>query len=1189
MARRTFDEVVGKYRTAAKKLRVGEVEFSGFTYQVQVFEGEEEFWPFLQLDEEGVQDALCQCEDEPTCVHLAAAVLKILESGEPLHVRFQKHLWNVLGQIFADRFGYEVKVLEREGDAWVLRARSGREVFRLEGAVDGLIEGRAAQTEETSIKFSGLEQEELQLWKEGRPSPALRYELSFWSDLAKRMMDARVTFGYGEDGLPNEVRGELGGLSVMFYVSRANLPKLVRALKTVESELVVHDLDDKGLKLTYDRESGALHVEGAKRAPEVEGGVGVDGWLFVPGDGFYARGEEARVLEPVVPAEDVGALLSEQGKVVARHLEGEEVHTRAVRPQFEIDFDEEWNLHVRCFLFEKGDLQKPGARHFGRWAYLVDKGFYPLERSLFEEASTVVPPSEVSGFVHRHRAWLNTQEGFHTHLATVESSLGYGVDEEGNLRFEGRVELAGKSRDFGEWIYVGGQGFYSKARGRAASSVRAGLVVERDEVAGFIRSNREDLELIDGFLSDECPVEGGSLRITLGAKQRVLVKPKYELHSRWRSRDVLFFDEFVYLRDQGFSEIPFERRLPEKFAQPVTLKGQELHAFLTYELPALKPFVSYLDPRLEQAEKVTLTIEEAQQQAGMIELKLCYQTEVGSVAVLDLWEALHKRHKLLFTDAGLLDLKELRFQWLRGIDEDRLRDGRVVLGSLEFIRLIVAEDPTAKGERAQSLLDIFSNLSPSESPDLRGLKSQLRPYQEEGVDWLWFLYSNHLSGLLCDDMGLGKTHQAMALMAAAANTSDQRPYLIVCPTSVIYHWREKLAQFLPSLNVLTFYGPQRSLKSLHRADVLLTSYGVLRSERERFSLIPFQLAIFDEVQVAKNYASITHAALSNVRARMRLGLTGTPIENNLRELKSLFDLILPTYLPPERQFRDRFILPIEKDGDQGKKAVLRRVIRPFLMRRKKEEVLKDLPEKTEELAHCELSDEQRALYNETILRQRDQLVRALKDEKEPAPYLHVFAMLTHLKQICDHPAVHHKTPEKFRQHQSGKWDLFCELLSQARESEQKVVVFSQYLFMLDIIEAYLKEQGIEYAAIRGSTAARDVQLEKFQKDPKCQVFVGSLQAVGLGVDLTAASVVIHYDRWWNAARERQATDRVHRIGQTRGVQVFKLLTLGTIEERIDQLITQKGALMEEVVGSDEQGIIKAFSRAELIALLSEAL
>ncbi len=220
-----------------------------------------------------------------------------------------------------------------------------------------------------------------------------------------------------------------------------------------------------------------------------------------------------------------------------------------------------------------------------------------------------------------------------------------------------------------------------------------------------------------------------------------------------------------------------------------------------------------------------------------------------------------------------------------------------------------------------------------------------------------------------------------------------------------------------------------------------------------------------------------------------------------------------------------------------------------------------------------------------LQQRRHHLLAELQKDGQSIPFLHIFALLSSLKQICDHPAVYLKTPEDYQLYGSGKWELFVELLREARESQQKVVVFSQYLGMLDIIEGYLTEQGIGYAAIRGATQNRKEQLRLFNHEPECEVFVGSLQAAGLGIDLTAGSVVIHYDRWWNAARENQATDRVHRIGQTRGVQVFKLVTKGTFEEKIDAMIIRKGKLMEEVVGVDDQYILKSFTRSDLIQLL----
>jgi SNF2 family DNA or RNA helicase len=248
-------------------------------------------------------------------------------------------------------------------------------------------------------------------------------------------------------------------------------------------------------------------------------------------------------------------------------------------------------------------------------------------------------------------------------------------------------------------------------------------------------------------------------------------------------------------------------------------------------------------------------------------------------------------------------------------------------------------------------------------------------------------------------------------------------------------------------------------------------------------------------------------------------------------------------------------------------------------------VLLELPEKIEEIAYCDLSDEQQELYKKTFLLHKEALLQDLESNTKPVPYLHVFSLLSTLKQICDHPCLLTKQLEAFQTHKSGKWDLFVELLQEIRDSGQKVVVFSQYLGMLDMMELYLKEHQIGYAGIRGSTRDRKEQLDLFKADPKCEVFLASLQAAGVGIDLVSASVVIHYDRWWNPARENQATDRVHRIGQNRGVQVFKMVTKGTIEEHIHRLIEKKRALTEGVLGFDDQDQIKGLNREELLHLL----
>jgi SNF2 family DNA or RNA helicase len=298
-------------------------------------------------------------------------------------------------------------------------------------------------------------------------------------------------------------------------------------------------------------------------------------------------------------------------------------------------------------------------------------------------------------------------------------------------------------------------------------------------------------------------------------------------------------------------------------------------------------------------------------------------------------------------------------------------------------------------------------------------------------------------------------------------------------------------------------------------------------------------------------------------------------------------VVLPGYMPPEAIFRELFINPIEKAQDLGKKKLLSKLIKPFILRRKKSEVLFDLPEKIEAISYCDLSSEQKELYKEVAQALKNTVFRDLTDSSKPVPYVHVFSALSKLKQICDHPAMVTGDVKNFEKHESGKWDLFVELLAEAKESGQKVVVFSQYLDMLEIIELHLKKQGIGFATIKGSTRDRAEQLQKFREDPECEVFTASLLAAGVGIDLTVASIVIHYDRWWNPAKENQATDRVHRIGQNRGVQVFKLVTKNTIEEHIQELIERKKGLIEDIIGSSDADSINYLSRDELISVFEK--
>lgn len=469
------------------------------------------------------------------------------------------------------------------------------------------------------------------------------------------------------------------------------------------------------------------------------------------------------------------------------------------------------------------------------------------------------------------------------------------------------------------------------------------------------------------------------------------------------------------------------------------------------------------------------------------------------------------------------------------------------------------------------------------------LASPLRPYQERGVEWLLFLWEHRLGGVLADDMGLGKTHQAMALMALlrAEAAAPGRPLLVVCPTSVMSHWRDKVRDHAPGLRAVVHHGPGRDLEqALETGDVVVTSYGVLRRDEAKLAEVPWALAVFDEIQYLKNSETQGWQAAARVPAELRLGLTGTPIENSLSELKALFDLVLPGYLGTDKAFEERY-----GDGGElpGRERLdeLRRLVAPFILRRTKEAVLDELPEKIEDVRTARLSDDQIKLYREAIATRGRELAGRIAGGSEPVPYIHVFALLNLLKQICDHPALALRELDRPDELASGKWDLYRELLSECLEAGLKVVVFTQYLGMIELMARDLEERGVEFVTLTGSSRDRGAIVDRFNGDQGCRVFLGSLKAGGTGIDLVGGSVVIHYDRWWNAAREDQATDRVHRIGQRRAVQVFKLVTEGTLEEKIHALIERKRRLLGAVVQEDDHRLAKVFSREELLELLAE--
>lgn len=1213
----------------------GDIEFSGATYQIQVLSPsrKKDCWTFFQLDNQGgIKDSFCSCEEGGEilpCVHQAAAFLRIYNGqNAPLHQRFEHSLWNVLCRIYADQVGFDLNILKHKGKGvYECSDSEAQMAFSIKGTtakdikhLDDIIFHRHRETEETSLKFSNLSQDEILLWKQGKPSFELQYELSFWSDFAKWMMclqDAgkpySIHFAYSAKNVPEKITIRFPGIQASFFLSEENLCKIIPALVSVNSPLAVHHKAFENIeKITFDEKRGSFLIthlatnhQEKKKGDKLKNGIHLDGWIFIPDQGFYSSDDRQLFSKDEIPSEQVENALNEHIEAFKVLLKGCTIHDGIVYPSYALSFDANWNLTIEPYVFEKGDLALPNSHCFGTWIYLDKKGFYRIEQLRFSDIPHIVAEKDITDFISQERSWLNAQDGFHIYQTAFEASVTYTLDADRRLTFfrhAAHPEIGDETKDFGRWIYVAGQGFFSKASLLSAFSLRFGKPISAEQIPLFIRENHEELKLVENFFSENCPASKAKLNVFIQDDGNVAVVPKFEIKPEYEKKNILFFDDYVYAEGEGFHELPPDMRLPEPYRHEHIIGQDSLSSFFKHDLTALRHWIEWIDPRLIEPEQMMLHGEQISHadahKRGWYSLKLSYETEKGSVPIWTLWKAYQAKKRFVYSDAGLIDLESKRLRWIKLLNKERvdLRSHTVFLPTIELMRLNALDEiQTATGDKKDHSRDILRTLTEfriEESPNLDGLKSILRPYQQQGVNWLWFLFRQHLSGLLCDDMGLGKTHQAMALLAAivnyyrAMNDQTKRHFLVVCPTSVIYHWQEKFQEYLPGFRIWTFYGVKRSLETFYEnCDLLLTSYGIWRNEAEELSKFSFEVAIFDEIQVAKNHASRIHGALSAANAQMRIGLTGTPIENHLRELKALFDIVLPGYMPSDADFREFFAIPIEKEGNTERKRLLSRMIKPFVLRRKKGDVLLDLPEKTEEISHCDLKVDQRRLYNEILQSGMQKILPDLEDESLAIPYIHVFALLTHLKQICDHPAVFLKKPQRYKEYHSGKWELFLELLSEARESSQKVVVFSHYLGMLDIIEEYLNEHSIGYAAIRGATVDRREQLQRFNQDPSCEVFVASLQAAGLGIDLTAASVVIHYDRWWNAARENQATDRVHRIGQTRGVQVFKLVTKDTLEEHIDALITKKGKLMEEVVGVDDIQVIKQLDRHELLELL----
>ena len=511
-------------------------------------------------------------------------------------------------------------------------------------------------------------------------------------------------------------------------------------------------------------------------------------------------------------------------------------------------------------------------------------------------------------------------------------------------------------------------------------------------------------------------------------------------------------------------------------------------------------------------------------------------------------------------------------------DQSRLsKNGSLQLNQFDALRLTELEeqlDSTLQWEGGEYLRELgnklrdFNGIKTVKVP--KGLSVTLRDYQQQGLNWLGFLREYNLGGILADDMGLGKTIQTLAHLL---NEKEQgrltKPCLIIAPTSLMSNWRREAEKFTAELRILVLQGAERRKKfhQIPEHDLVLSTYPLLSRDAEKLLAHEYYYLALDEAQNIKNPKSKAAKTVRDIKAEHRLCLTGTPMENHLGELWAQFDFVMPGFLGNMQFFKRQFRTPIEKYDDSKRRNQLVKRVTPFMLRRKKNDVIKELPEKTEIIRSIVLGKKQSALYESIRLSMENKVQQAIASKGLARSHIMVLDALLKLRQTCCDPRLL-SLPQAQTVHESAKLDLLMDMLPELLEEGRRVLLFSQFTTMLSIIEDSIKAKGIKYTKLTGQTRDRDEAIETFKRGD-VDVFLISLKAGGVGLNLTEADTVIHYDPWWNPAAENQATDRAHRIGQNKAVFVYKLITENTLEEKILTMQAKKQALMDGVYGENQ--------------------
>ena len=649
------------------------------------------------------------------------------------------------------------------------------------------------------------------------------------------------------------------------------------------------------------------------------------------------------------------------------------------------------------------------------------------------------------------------------------------------------------------------------------------------------RSNNEVLQVIEKMLEKHIPKQGKKRMVEVVLQDDLFIIP----------REVAA--EFIY------------KDLPNLLATYKIMGAEKLKA---YKISTIRP---RLDLKLGHG-------------IDFLEGEATLHFENESFNLFDALQQYNKNRYILLSDGTHAIVNEGYMQKLQRLFKKKKDNVSISFFDLPLIEDLI-EEKIREGSfvKSKEIFEGFNNLHQS-GVKIPKVNATLRPYQQQGFQWLNYLHQNSLGGCLADDMGLGKTLQTICLLSSIY-PKQKKPSLVVMPKSLLFNWEKELEKFAPALTFYTYYSAQRNIEDAMQKQIILTTYSTLRIDIEKLKELDFYYIILDESQNIKNMHAQTSKAVMVMQCNHRLALSGTPIENNLGELYSLFRFLNPTMFGSIESFNQHYLSPIQKNNDKDVTAELRKKIYPFILRRLKKDVLKELPDKIEQVLYVEMSEPQKKLYEQRRMFYKEAIEQQVAMKGIQQAQFFVFQALNELRQIAS-------TPEGFSNGKitSSKIELLMEQLLDAVANNHKVLIFVNFLNALELIGDKLEEQGIDYISMSGTTKNRQQLVERFQNDTDCKVFLLTLKTGGTGLNLTAADMVFIFDPWWNLAAENQAIDRSHRIGQDKTVLSYKLITQGSIEEKILQLQEKKAEIFNSIISADSASL-KSISEDDIQFML----